>query len=219
MAVHVLWFVLEGLYIKSQINKYYSVLCRNFVEAVRESLVIEGPTIAGIVGDLMAINIHRGRDHGLPPYIRFRAACGLDANLPGGLVSKFSDLTNIDSEQLSRIKGSYSDPADIDLFVGGVSERPRTGSIFGETFTCLIARSFQRYRVGDRFWYERNDPYTGFTLAQLDSIRQGSSLAKIICDNSDNVKMIQRRVFENSKEVVYCSGIPSINLSLWREGE
>ena len=82
-------------------------------------------------------------------YIHFRAACGLDTYLPGGLVAKLSDLTNIEPEQLSKIEKSYNSPADIDLLAGGVSERPQAGSIFGETFTCLIARSFKRYRFGD----------------------------------------------------------------------
>ena len=167
----------------------------------------------------MAINIQRGRDHALPPYIQFRSACGLDKNLTGGLVTDFSQLTNIDPVQLGKIKQSYDSPADIDLFVGGVSEKPQKGSIFGETFTCLIAQSFKRYRFGDRFWYERRDSYTGFTRRQLDSIRVGSSLARIICHNSDNVKELQKRVFETSTVTVPCDDIPSINLNLWREGK
>ena len=45
---------------------------RNFVNIIREGLIIEGPTIDGIVGDLPAINIHRGRDHGLQTFVKFR---------------------------------------------------------------------------------------------------------------------------------------------------
>ena len=103
------------------------------MEAVHESLVIEGPTIEGFVGDLMAINIQRGRDHALPPYIEFRRACDLDKNLTGGLVTDFSQLTNIDPAQLGKIKESYDHPADIDLYVGGVSERPQKGVMDSET--------------------------------------------------------------------------------------
>ena len=189
-----------------------------------------GPTVDGIVGDLLAINIIRGRDHGLAPYVDFRAACGLDTNLPGGVVTRFEDLlSNINLDQIKRLKLSYilskdinifnQFVRDIDLYAGGISENPQAGSILGQTFTCIIARTFQRYRFGDRFWYERNDPSTGFTLEQLDSIRKGSSLAKIICDNSDNVKEIQRWVMQNSTDVVHCDDIPSIDLNLWKEGE
>lgn len=174
----------------------------------------------GTVADLLAINIQRGRDHGLAPYADFRVACG-------GVANTFEDLLdNIDLNQLKRIKVSYVKDLnnidaflpDVDLYVGGISENPQPGSILGQTFTCIIARTFQRFRAGDRFWYERNDPNTGFTLEQLDSIRQGSLLAKLICDNSDNVKEIQRNVFENSTDVVHCDDIPSINLNLWKEG-
>jgi len=190
---------------------------RNFANAVHESLVIPGPN-DGTVADLMAINIQRGRDHGLAPYINFRKACGLDTEVDGGLAKKFTDLfVNIDKEQVKRIASTYISTFDIDLFVGGISEEPQEGSILGQTFTCLIARSFERFRLGDRFWYERNDSYIGFTLEQLDSIRSGSSLAKIICDNSDNVKEIQRRVFETGQEVIHCDEIPSIDLNLWKE--
>ena len=173
----------------------------------------------GIVADLLSINIQRGRDHGLAPYVDFREECG-------GLANTFRDLlVNIDPDQLRRIKSSYvrdNDTIDaflrdIDLYVGGISENPQAGSIMGQTFTCIIARHFQRLRFGDRFWYERDNP--GFTLEQLDSIRQGSSLAKIICDNSDNVKEMQPRVFEISTDVVHCDDIPSIDLNLWKEGE
>ena len=185
---------------------------------MHESLVTPGPTPDGIVGDLMAINIQRGRDHGLAPYIYFRKFCGLDTDLLGGLAKKFSDLVNIDKEQRDRIISVYISTFDIDLFVGGISENPQPGSILGQTLTCLITDSFRRFRLGDRFWYERNDSYTGFTLEQLDSIRKGSSLAKVICDNSDNVSRIQERVFETGQELVNCDRIPSIDLSLWKEG-
>ena len=173
----------------------------------------------GTLADLMAINIARGRDHGLPPYIKFRRFCGLDKNLNEGLAKKFTDLFNIDDEQVERIKSVYISTFDIDPFVGFISENPQPGSILGQTLTCLITEMYRRFRFGDRFWYERNDPYIGFTLEQLDSIRNGSSLARIICDNSDNVWQIQMRVFETGQELVNCNQIPSINLNLWKEGE
>ena len=177
----------------------------------------------GTRGDLLAINIARGRDQGLASYADFRTACGLST-------TSFVDLLgNIDFQQVFRLKSTYiPSPTvldidvflpDIDLYAGGISEDPQTGSILGQTFTCLIARTFQRYRAGDRFWYERNDTCTGFTLDQLDSIRSGSSLAKLICDNSDNVEEIQPRVLESTTNVVHCDDIPSIDLNLWKEGE
>ena len=61
-----------------------------------------------------------------------------------------------------------SHPDDVDLFTGGMSERPfKKGEILGPTFRCLITLQFIRYKLGDRFFYENPDPNTGFTVGKL----------------------------------------------------
>ena len=45
----------------------------------------------------------------------------------------------------------YSSPGDIDLFVGGLAERPRTGAMVGPTFACIIREQFQATMDGDRW--------------------------------------------------------------------
>ena len=52
---------------------------------------------------------------------------------------------------------------DVDLYPAGVSEYNLQGGVVGPTFGCIIARQFINVRAGDRFWYERHDPVTGFT--------------------------------------------------------
>lgn len=43
---------------------------------------------------------------------------------------------------------------DVDLYIGGVSERPAEGSILGPTFLCLIGDQMARLRRGDRLYFE-----------------------------------------------------------------
>lgn len=47
---------------------------------------------------------------------------------------------------------SNSHPNDVDLWSGGVSERPLPGGMLGPTFACIIATQFSYSRRGDRFW-------------------------------------------------------------------
>lgn len=181
--------------------------------AVRERLIFEGPTIDGIVGDLPAINFQRGRDHGLPGYTQFLAACG------GGSPTLFPQLRQFFSEeQVDRIKNVYAAVKDIDIFTA-VSEFPVPGSALGFTYTCIMTKQFSNLRHGDRFWYERNDPHAAFTLPQLTEIRK-STLSRVLCDNSDGIYFIQKNAFvpvTNSRQLVDCDFLPRVNLEVFRD--
>ena len=56
-----------------------------------------------------------------------------------------------------------SDVRDTDLYVGAMLEKPVPGGQVGPTFACLLAEQFHDLKVGDKFWYERNDSCSGFT--------------------------------------------------------
>ena len=148
---------------------------------------MEGP-MDGIKGDLTAINIERGRDHGLPPYVKFRELCG------AGEANFFTDLlTTTTQVNIKKLKQVYATVKDIDLFPGGLTEFPAEGSAIGFTYTCLLTGMFKKLRDGDRFWYERGNS-VGFTLPQLDEIRK-TSLARVYCDNTASIIFIQPKVF------------------------
>ncbi len=80
------------------------------------------------------------------------------------------------------------------------------------------------YLTGDRFWYENGEHPGAFTPSQLQEIRK-ISLARVICDNLDNIDQLQPYVFisfeEKSNSPLPCKGssIPSINLEKWRQNK
>ncbi|XP_055633524.1 uncharacterized protein LOC129773887 [Toxorhynchites rutilus septentrionalis] len=125
--------------------------------------------------DLAAINIQRGRDHGIQPYVSWRIPCGLTP------VKEWGDLDRVmGPASAHRLRKAYRSVDDIDLFVGGLAERPVIGGIVGPTFSCIIAQQFSNLRKGDRFWYENPGFESSFTPAQLDSIRQ-VAFSQVIC--------------------------------------
>ncbi|XP_042243457.1 peroxidase-like isoform X2 [Homarus americanus] len=167
--------------------------------------------------DLAAINMQRGREHGVPSYNAFREFCGLPK------VYRFDELLgSMSNKTVRRYIEIYRHPDDIDLWSGGVSERPLPGSMIGPTFSCLIGLTFKELRFGDRFWYENRGFPSQFTLEQLDEIRK-VKLSRMICDNSDDIKTMQVYAMvlpdhEINPRVPCNSGIlPRMDLSKWRD--
>ncbi|GBM59397.1 Peroxidasin [Araneus ventricosus] len=106
---------------------------------------------------------------------------------------------------------------NIDLWVGGISEDSVRGAKVGPTFLCLLIDQFKRVRDGDRFWYENPGI---FSPDQLHQIKQ-SSLARVICDNGDNITTLTEDVFtvphHQSPSFRPCSTLPRVELSVWTE--
>lgn len=101
--------------------------------------------------DLGALNIQRGRDHGLPGYGRARRDLGLAA------VSSFAEMTS-DPEVAARLARSARTPDSLDLWVGGLAEDHVPGALVGPTFHRILTRQFRALRDGDRLWYSRQLP-------------------------------------------------------------
>lgn len=97
--------------------------------------------------DLAALNIQRGRDHGLPGYNKWRSYCNLSA--PSDIDGLAEHIAN--STIRSMIRDIYGDdPDNIDLWVGGLLEDVLPGTLLGPTFQCIIGGQFKRLRDGDR---------------------------------------------------------------------
>uniref|UniRef100_I3K0N8 Peroxidasin n=1 Tax=Oreochromis niloticus TaxID=8128 RepID=I3K0N8_ORENI len=162
--------------------------------------------------DLAAMNIQRGRDHGIPPYNDYRTFCNLTS------AQTFDDLKNEIKnpsvrEKLQRL---YGTPLNIDLFPALMAEDLVPGSRLGPTLMCLLTTQFKRVRDGDRFWYENPGV---FTPAQLTQLKQ-ASLARVLCDNGDNITRVQRDVFrvaELPHGYISCDDVPQIDLRMWQD--
>ena len=117
--------------------------------------------------DLVALNIQRGRDHGLPGYNAFRELCGLKRM---ETFDGFVDL--IPKPIVERLKLIYRDVEDVDLFIGGIAESSLPGLILGPVLRCLVGDQFKRTLAGDRFWYDSGDSPASFSETQLAEVRR-----------------------------------------------
>ena len=155
--------------------------------------------------DLAALNVQRGRDHGLPPYLTWKqwakTQCGVESDFR-------NQLTQIHLLQ------TYGGLNNVDLFVGGLAEEPLPGGVVGATFACIFANTFNALRDGDRFYYENPaGPMPLFTPAQRAEIEM-ASLSRVICDNS-GITEVQPNAFMANQPRVPCSQIPTVDLSQW----
>ena len=115
--------------------------------------------------DLGALNIQRGRDHGLRGYNEWREYCKLPK------AKTFDDLYGeIRQEVRAKLQKLYKSPDDIDLFAGGLVEEIVHGSRVGPVFQCIISEQFKRLRQGDRFWYENPGQFSKEQLEQLKKV-------------------------------------------------
>jgi peroxidase len=165
--------------------------------------------------DLLAFNINRGRDNGMPTYNDYREFCG------GSRAQLFSEISPEKPWIWKELQKLYGDIEELDLYVGGLSEPPADQAMMGQTFACIIARQFDRLRRGDRWWYENADNPNPFSSSQLQEIRK-ITLAKIMCDNLQDVNKIQPLVLRlpyGSNFRVDCSTIPGMNLEKWNEAQ
>ena len=167
------------------------------IDDVRNFLFVD-TELTGTFGrrgfDLASLNIHRGRDHGLPSYNDMREALGLARKV------SFSDITK-DPEVQRRLREAYGTNEagtdktdDMDIWVAGLAEDRHGETMLGELLHTIVARQFEVLRDGDRFWYQR-------TLSQdeLREVEEESTLADIIRRNtnigsdeiSDNVFIVK----------------------------
>lgn len=168
-------------YLRGMANQPAQAIDAKLVHAVRNCLF---PKEGGF--DLAALNIQRGRDHGIPGYNAVRWAYFLEP------VESFDDIPRIDAATKQALKGVYGEQNvnDCDLWVCSLAERPLEGGMVGPTLRAVLVDQFTRLRDGDRFWYENH-----LSKHMKDYILDRATLSKIIKRNTDIGDELQHNAF------------------------
>ncbi|KAG5834782.1 hypothetical protein ANANG_G00265220 [Anguilla anguilla] len=176
------------------------------VEALRDRLF---QFTSRLALDLGALNMQRGRDHGIPGYNAWRRLCGLSQ--PRNVFELARVLRNFPLAQ--RLLQLYGTPANIDVWLGGVAEPFVPGGRVGPLFGCLITTQFQKIRQGDRLWWQNKGVFTSRQRASIARV----SLARIICDNT-GIRDVPGDPFlyrPRGSGYANCDTIPAFDLTPW----
>ncbi|MBT4059378.1 MAG: hypothetical protein HOE69_03630 [Euryarchaeota archaeon] len=151
-----------------------------FVDDLRNQM-FGAPGAGGM--DLCAIDIQRGRDHGVADFNTVREAFGLPR------YTNWSDFTS-DNATIELLNSTYPDVDSVDAFIGMLAEDHVNNSALGETMHLILKEQFQRLRDGDRLYY-------GSEFSEMDNIRNEidrTTLADLILRNTE-IERIQCDVF------------------------
>lgn len=113
--------------------------------------------------DLVAMNLQRARDHGIPLYCDARELYGLKRP------TQWSDLTKDESVQ-SLLQKVYSSVCAVEAFVGCLAEDRVPGGEVGPLLRAALTQQFTKLRDGDRFFYETLE-FPG-ALADLPEVKE-----------------------------------------------
>lgn len=118
-----------------------------------------GPPGAGGL-DLFALNVQRGRDHGLPTY------CDIADYFSLEVPSTFADLTS-DIQLQFDLSSVYADVSDVDLWIGLLAEDKIEGLDVGHVLGLLLEDEFTSLMTGDRFFFAWDE---GLNQSEIDLI-------------------------------------------------
>jgi len=170
--------IMKGL--AAQVAQENDVL---LVDDIRNFLF--GPPGAGGL-DLGALDIQRGRDHGILDFNALRPAYGL-----APLIS-VNQLT-ADPALRAKLLALYGNINNIDAFIGGIAENHVPGSSLGSMLTASFQDQFSRLRDGDRFFYTGDPELRSGVISQVINI-DSVTLSDIIRMNT-GITNLQSNVF------------------------
>jgi len=180
-----------------------------FAEVLVRKLFIP-PGMEGLE-DLSALNVQRGREHGIPGYRFWRDYCGF------GEITSFDQLTDLPKELRAKFDSLYLGRINIiDLFPIAMAETHINGKHIGRILQCLFKEQFTRTRDGDRYYYENPGVFTTSQVAEINKV----TYSRILCNNLKDITSIQSNVFKmpSANEVLpICDDIQQMDLAAWTD--
>ena len=163
--------------------------------------------------NLAALNIQRGRDHGIPSYTKFVEFCFRRR------VRSFNDFREIRDRRALRLLRQVYGSVDnyIDIFPALLAEEPANGKLLGPTLQCIIRSQFLNLRDGDRFFFENAGQFTPRQLSEIKKM----TLARVMCLTMRKIVSIQDnvfKVFEGNRNRPSCDNFDYLDIEQFRDG-
>lgn len=157
--------------------------------------------------DVLALDIQRGRDHGLGSYTNYHEMC------VGQSIRSWDDLTDsISAADLKTLQSAYVSVHDVDLIVGAIAEKPATPeAIVGPTLACIL-----KDQIAQSLAEAENNQHHHH---QIDDVLSSYSAARFLCDTAE-MEQVQQNIFRLpavDNPLVRCAHLPSLDLNGLRE--
>ena len=160
-----------------------------------------GPPGAGGL-DLAALNIQRGRDHGLPKFNKVREAFNLDK-------VSIDELTS-DPEIREGLRSVYGEAKHIDAWVGMLAEDHMNNAAIGATLYRILKQQFLRLRNGDRYFYLTDVMLSNGERQQITQ----TTLADLIARNT-GVSDLGAAFYAQPCQPDYCDSKATLDFFEW----
>lgn len=147
--------------------------------------------------DLVALNIERGREKGLPHFNLLRQNFGLAP------LNNFSEITSnvLLQQQLQQLYGTVD---SIDAWVGLLAEDHAPNAVLGMCMVEIMRHQFEALRDGDRLYYENDTTFSNTEIATIKATR----LADIIRRNTDIITIQDSVFYAQERDLVSVELLP-----------
>ena len=192
--------ILRGLFSSKQ-----ETIDEKVVDAARNFL-FGAPGAGGM--DLAALNIQRGRDHGVADFNTARQSLGLTP------VTNFNQISS-NPATANALQTTYGNIHNIDLWVGLLAEDKYNGKPIGRTLYEMLSRQFENIIRADRFYFWR-DPL----LSQDDKMKIFNTRLSDVIKRNTSINVMQSAFYWQGGCVYaadYCPPTENENNSLYIE--